>query len=140
MFENLKTVAIRKVGMLSHTAAENAPQLYLTAGIVSGVAAAVMAAKAHNQSDGVFEDVVEQMDLVNEFIDEQKGSGFVTPYRISDERYGGHFAMTFATDAEKKAPLLDLSFEGYFKTIQKRKPILLQPERREWDSRSPMLR
>lgn len=111
MFENFKTVAIRKVGVVSHTAAENAPQLYLTAGIVSGIAAAVMAAKAHNQSGEVFEDVVEQMDLVNEFIDEQNEAFAVVAEEMDDDVADEVEDRVYITNADKQKMMLPLYVE-----------------------------
>ena len=60
-----------KLGLASLKVKNYAPELYLAGGIVAGVASVVMVAKAHVKAEDVFEDVLEEINEVHDYIDEQ---------------------------------------------------------------------
>jgi hypothetical protein len=66
MLNAVKQFVLPKVGMAELAMKRHAPEIYLGGGIAAGVVSVVMIAKAHKKSEGVFADVVEEIEALNE--------------------------------------------------------------------------
>ena len=70
MFNSIIETLGPRIGLAGLTVRNYAPEIYLVSAIGTGVAAAVMLAKAHKQSEDVFEEVAEDIETVREFVTE----------------------------------------------------------------------
>lgn len=71
IFDSIARALGPKIGTAGLTVKGLAPELYLAGAIGTGVAAAVMLAKAHKKSEEVFEDVNESIDGVRDYVNER---------------------------------------------------------------------
>lgn len=70
MFDKVKEAVGPRLGMLGLTVKEKQPEIFLTAGIVTGIGAAVMFARAHKKSEEVFQDVQGQIEATRDYVDD----------------------------------------------------------------------
>ena len=70
IFESISNFISPRIGLAGLTVKGYAPELYLAGAIGTGVAAAVMLAKAHKRSDEVFEEVAEEIEAVRAYVAE----------------------------------------------------------------------
>ncbi len=71
IFTSIRRVLGPRIGMTGLTVRKYAPEIYLASAIGTGVASAVMLAKAHRKSDEVFEDVTLNINGVRDLIAER---------------------------------------------------------------------
>ena len=69
-----KTTMTRLIGSTGLTVKKFSPELYLVGAVGAGIASTVMLAKAHKNSDEVFEDDLENLVTVREYIAEQNAA------------------------------------------------------------------
>jgi hypothetical protein len=68
IFTAITKVLGPKIGMAGLTVKNYSPEIYLVSAIGAGVASAIMLAKAHRKSDEVFEDVVDNIRNVRDYV------------------------------------------------------------------------
>ena len=69
IFNTIAEVIGPRLGLAGLTLRKHSPEIYLVGGIGTGVASAIMLARAHKKSDDVFEDTFENIRLIREYID-----------------------------------------------------------------------
>ncbi len=90
-----------KVGLAGLTIKNHAPELYLGAGVATGMGSVVMIAKAHKQSDEVFGNVNEAIDSIKGFIADNNSD----PATVDDP-------TIMISPADERKMLLPLYLEG----------------------------
>ena len=70
MFEKLAKVVGPKVGLVGLAVKDHQPEIFLTAGVVTGIASAVMLAKAHKQSEETFHNVLGEIEATRNYVDD----------------------------------------------------------------------
>lgn len=78
-FKKLTEVVGPRVGMLGLTVKEKQPEILLTAGVITGITGAVMFARAHKQSDEVFQDVQGEIEATKNYIVDNNAANIVGP-------------------------------------------------------------
>ena len=103
MFEKLVTALGPRVGMASLAVKEHQPEIFLAAGIATGITAAVMAAKAHKKSEETFDDVAGEIEATRNYINDNN-SGVSPSGDVPDD-------WNEVTPAEERQLLLPLYVE-----------------------------
>ena len=84
MFDRIMGALGPRVGNLRLSVVQKTPELYLISGLVTGAASAIMLAKAHKKAEGVFEEVIEEIEGVRGYIEGEKKK-YETPFPKSTE-------------------------------------------------------
>lgn len=104
------------LGPVGFTFKKHSPEIYLAGAIGTGVASAVMLAKAHKKSEEVFADVLADIDEVHEYVE------IYNDTQREEKEQTGHSTVTYITKSEHQRMLLP-----HYKELGKRGILLYGP-------------
>ncbi len=73
MFDRVLRAVSPRVGLVGLAVKEHQPEIFLAAGVGTGIASAVMLAKAHKKSEETFDDVAGEIEAVRNYVNDNNG-------------------------------------------------------------------